>query len=110
MSASNDLQWEQFARLGEMIGDGLHNEPDGKWISREYKRLSELLIPEIKDMKSANRKLKAGKINEQVANLISKIKCKKDGCGGDLRQSRSGSKICYCKNCNARYKAVKSKN
>lgn len=28
----------QLVKLGDMMGDGLHLEPDGKWISKEYKQ------------------------------------------------------------------------
>ena len=33
-SKDNEHLWRQFCRLGEMMGDGLHYEPDGKWIER----------------------------------------------------------------------------
>lgn len=29
----------QLVKLGDMIGDGLHDEPDGKWITKEYRHL-----------------------------------------------------------------------
>lgn len=44
---SNDkFLWNQFCRLREMIGDGLHHEEP--WISKEYKKLQKILIPETK--------------------------------------------------------------
>lgn len=36
----NEHLWRQFEKLGEMMGDGLHHEADGKWISVEYKKLA----------------------------------------------------------------------
>lgn len=98
----NEFEWNQFCRLGEMMGDGLHHESDGKWIPREYKRLSKILIPEIKEREKEQRKLKAIRINEQMDKILEKNKC---SCGGNLKQKRSGSKVCYCLDCNNRYVA-----
>ena len=42
----NEHLWRQFEKLGEMIGDGLHLEEDGKWISSEYNKLAKILCPE----------------------------------------------------------------
>ena len=36
----NQDLWNRFIRLGDMMGDGLHHEPDGKWIERDYKPIS----------------------------------------------------------------------
>ncbi len=105
-SENNSHLWNQFIKLGEMMGDGLHHESDGKWISREYKKLSKILVPEIKEVDQKKRKLKAENINKQIANLILIKKC---SCGGSLKQGRAGSKICYCTICNNRYKAVSVK-
>jgi len=48
-SDNNEHLLAQLVKLGDMMGDGLHNEPDGKWIEREYRsgtkhKLMELLI------------------------------------------------------------------
>lgn len=100
----NQFEWDHFCKLGEMIGDGLHNEPDGKWISKEYARLSKILIPELKEEAKARRVLKNAHIDAQMTKLIGLKKCV---CGGILKQSRSGSKIAYCTQCDQRYKARK---
>ena len=98
----NEFEWRQFCRLGEMMGDGLHYEPDGKWIAKEYRRLAKILIPEMREENKAIRKLKSASIDEQMKNLLSEKKCE---CGGDLKQKRSGAKVAYCENCNQRYVA-----
>jgi len=98
-SKPDALLWSQFCKLGEMMGDGLHNEPDGKWISKEYKRLYKILMPE---QTAINRKLKAEAIDAQMAKLLEGRKC---DCGGEIKQGRSGSKVAYCKNCNNRFVA-----
>ena len=101
---SNKHKWDQFCRLGEMMGDGLHHESDGKWITREYKRLSKGLIPEVKKVEQERRKLRASATNEKINNMLSTFRC---SCGCELKQSRSGSKVAYCTGCNLRYKAGK---
>lgn len=29
--------YDRLIRLGDLMGDGCHLEPDGKWIEREYR-------------------------------------------------------------------------
>lgn len=102
---NNDFMWRQFVKLGDMMGDGLHLEPDGKWITKEYNRLSRILNPEIyQDI----RKRKADAVNTRMAELLQSHKCTK--CNGELKQSRKGSKVCYCTNCGIRYKASAKPN
>lgn len=101
----SEADWNRFIRLGEMIGDGLHNEPGGKWISRDYKALAKFLIPEdeeSKRIKLDRRRRKNAAIDEQMQTLLTKHKCQ---CSGSLKQSRSGSKVAYCEVCNSRYVA-----
>jgi len=107
MDNENQHLWNQFVKLGDMMGDGLHHESDGKWISREYNKLAKILIPEIKEAEQVRRKRKADNTNEQMAKLLEVKKCT---CGGNLKQSRSGSKICYCDICKKRYKATSANN
>jgi ribosomal protein L37AE/L43A len=104
----NELEWNQFIQLGEMIGDGLHHEPDGKWITRDYKRLAKILIPEIKEAEKERRKARANNRSEQISKLIIDKKC--TNCGGDLVQKRKGTLIVYCDKCNSRFKAVTRKS
>lgn len=96
--------WNQFIRLGEMIGDGLHHEEP--WISREYKKLMLILNPDIRE----SLKLKKVERNKSVDTSIQKlVESKNCSCGGKLIQSRSGSLILNCSVCKTRYKAKKSK-
>lgn len=99
---NDQLLWRQFERLGEMIGDGLHYESDGKWITKEYKKLSHILIPELKEEEKERRKHKANHIDEQMKSLMEIRKC---NCGGTLVQKRKGTKVCYCSICDTRYVA-----
>lgn len=98
----NEYEWSQFVKLGDMMGDGLHYEPDGKWIVREYNRLAKILVPEIREAHAERRKLKAARTNEQMTKLLEEKKCK---CGGNLKQNRSGSKKCTCTLCGLQYVA-----
>jgi hypothetical protein len=102
----NQDLWNRFIRLGDMIGDGLHYESDGKWIEREYNKLARILIPEIKESDKQRRKDKAIRINKQMDVLLQNKKC---SCGGQLQQKRSGTIVVYFSVCNARYKAVTKK-
>lgn len=98
----NEFEWSQFCKLGEMIGDGLHYEEP--WISKEYKRLSRILIPEIKEQEAENRRKKNENINKQIVEKLKIDKCPK--CSSELKQTRSGSKVVQCINedCKAKFK------
>lgn len=78
-----------------MIGDGLHREPDGKWISKEYQQTAKALglLPK--------RTVNVAGINQAVTEALTRHKCK---CGGELKQTRSGSKRVKCVVCESRYK------
>jgi hypothetical protein len=102
----NSFEWNQFCRLGEMIGDGLHYEPDGKWITKEYRRLSKILMPELRQQDKVKRNLKAVSIDKQMKEMLLTKRCE---CGGILKQKRFGTKVCYCEKCNARYVASSKK-
>lgn len=94
MARENEFEWRQFCRLGEMIGDGLHHEEP--WISKEYKKLQKILLPETeieKEYKRKARKLRNQNIDKQIAERLQTDKCT---CGSELKQSRSGSKTVAC--------------
>jgi hypothetical protein len=98
----NEFEWRQFCRLGEAIGDGLHYEDS--WISKEYKMLQKILLPETdeeKEYKRKIRKLKNQNIDKQVVERLKIDRCK---CGSELKQIRSGSKTVKCIECGSRYK------
>ena len=104
MARENEFEWRQFCRLGEMIGDGLHHEEP--WISREYKRLQKILIPETKeekDFKRSARKMRNKSIDQQIQEKLKKDLC---SCGSKLKQTRSGSKVVICEHsgCGKKYK------
>lgn len=35
--------YDRLIRLGDLMGDGCHLEPDGKWIEKEYRDIVRLL-------------------------------------------------------------------
>jgi hypothetical protein len=99
-----DFLHNQLIKLGDMMGDGLHYEPDGKWIEKEYRKVFNLLYPE---HKKELRSKKSDRTNEQMKKLLEMKTC---SCGGKLKQARSGSSVAYCEVCNNRYKATKKKS
>ena len=111
MEAKKELSFEvdreylhrQLVRLGDMIGDGLHLEPDGKWITREYRKVSRSLGY----LKPKPRKNRSQEINDAMALRVAEVNCQK--CGGQLKQTRSGSMKAACA-CGAKYTLLKRSN
>lgn len=93
---------KDLVKLADMMGDGLHLEPDGKWISKEYSKIFNTLYPGVKN------KHKNEVINGKMSLLVSKNKCVK--CGGGLKQVRKNSKIAKCLECPAKYKMTAKHN
>lgn len=92
---------QQLIKLGDMMGDGLHHEPGGKWINREYKKVCRALgyIP--------TKKRDIDGINKRVSDCIANNSCKK--CSGDLKQTRSGSYRVACVSCGSKYQLKKGR-
>ena len=98
---SDDLMWNQFCWLGEMISDGLADEPDGAWIRKEYRQMAIALgIAKPSDFRKP-RKNHNKQINDFMAERLKIAVCKK--CGGKLKQTRSGSLRGKCEKCNLIY-------
>lgn len=96
----NASLYAQLIKLGDMMGDGLHHEPGGKWIEKEYGKILRLLdlIPK-KDYTARN---------EKVAKWCVGKTC--DKCGGGLKQTRSGSNRVICTECKTKYQLTTKKN
>ena len=100
-SAERDFLFRQLDRLGQMLADGLGDEPDGKWIRQEYRRCAIALgIAKPSDFRKP-QKNHTKQINEFMQKRIKDIKCKYCGC--ELVQIRSGSFNAKCKSCGVRY-------
>lgn len=93
--SNDDFLLHQLCGLGEMLADGLGDEPDGKWIGREYRSVARRLGI----VKS--RQNNTQEINDFMAEHIKTLKC--PFCGGGLRQSRSGSLRGICKLCSKKF-------
>lgn len=98
---SNDFLHDQLVKLGDMIGDGLHHEPDGRWIAKEYARIARALGY------APPRSSNVQAINESMAIALSKTRC--PNCGGALRQTRSGARRARCSGCEKLYQFKKGK-
>lgn len=48
---NEDYLHDRLIALGDMMDDGLHHEPKGKWIEKEYKKVHGILYPKIKTKK-----------------------------------------------------------
>ena len=89
----------QLVKLGDMMGDGLHREPDGKWIEKEYRQVMVALgmIPK--------RKRNTSAINQRMQQRVKDVSCQ--NCGGQLKQTRSGSKRAACTTCPSKWQLLK---
>ncbi len=87
-TTDTDYLHRQLIKLGDMMGDGLHLEPDGKWISKEYKRVAKALGYGPKRRNNSER------INQAMVKRVADVNC--GHCGGPLRQTKSGSKRAVC--------------
>lgn len=94
---SKDFLWDQLIKLGDMMGDGLHLEPGGKWIEKEYRNICIQLGLIEKKPKTYNSK----SINEFMIKRLREVKC---DCGSELKQSRSGSFVAKCLKCDKKYR------
>lgn len=84
---------DKLVHLGDMMSDGLHREPGGKWIEKEYKETLKALGL----LESVNN---SDKINEFMVKRLKEVKCT---CGSELVQSRSGSFIGKCIKCGKKF-------
>lgn len=98
MSNDNDFLLNQLVKLGDMMGDGLHHEPDGKWIEKEYRKVAEQLGI-IKQRPKSN-----DEIDRYMAERCNVEKCE---CGGVLKQSRKGAFVAKCVRCGLKYRLGK---
>lgn len=96
----------QLVKLGDMIGDGLADEPGGEWIRKEYSQVMRSLgiIPPRK-----RRPRPEGvndKINEVMATRITEEEC--PSCKRfSLKQTRKGSMSAKCTLCGRSFKLLR---
>lgn len=95
MTEDREFLHNQLIKLGDMMGDGLHYEPDGKWISKEYRRISKILFPEMFPKRDFSFR------DNKVAEWCKSHKC--DKCGDELKQTKSGALRVVCLNCKTKY-------
>lgn len=99
MTNDKEFLLNQLVKLGDMIGDGLHNEPGGAWIEKEYRKtLKQLGLIKPKSTKS---------IDKFMVERCNKEKCT---CSGTLKQVRKGSFVAKCTICGEKYRLGQRKN
>lgn len=99
MEQDRDFLHSQLVKLGDMMGDGLHHEPGGGWISREYNKICRILFPDMIPKKDYSKK------NEAVRKWCNSHQCSQ--CKGVLKQTRSGSLRVVCQDCGAKFQLSK---
>lgn len=97
---SRDILYDQLVHLGDMIGDGLADEPGGEWIRKEYHNTAKTLGL-LKNTRQNNSK----QIDDFMSKRIKEFKC---SCGSSVKQVRKGSFITLCNNCGKKYKLGKA--
>jgi len=99
LDETNAQLHRDLIKLGDMIGDGLHREPGGQWINKEYRKVLKALgmLPP--------RQNNTARIDEHMIKRISDVSC--GNCNGQLKQTRSGSKRAYCLGCNTKWQLLK---
>lgn len=93
----------QLVKLGDMMGDGLHLEPGGKWISRDFPRLQ---AGHASPGDCPPRASRSAAINERMAKALLTARCE---CGSTLKQTRAGSMRAQCMTCERRYQFKRAK-
>lgn len=98
--------YSQLVKLGDMMGDGLHLEPGGKWIRSEYRKIARALgltLPS-KARKRTPESIK--EIDRLMAQRVAEVECPK--CNALLlKQTRSGAMTAACTSCGGRYKLLR---
>ena len=107
MDKDKAFLYRQLIKLGDMMGDGLHYEPGGKWISKEYKQIARVLGLNPKKRKGFPKKNNLKIINENMVDRIKTTSC--SICEGDLHQTRLGSMRAKCADCGAIFQLLKRK-
>lgn len=100
MTEDKEFLHRQLIRLGDMMGDGQHLEPGGKWIEREYAKVMRALgmLPK----KPRN----TAAINDAMTRRVAEVPC---ACGAALRQVRKGSLVGVCSRCGKKYRLLEQK-
>ncbi len=92
----------QLIKLGDMMGDGLHYEPDGKWIEKEYRKI----LKALGYIKTKSKTKNIKNINDKMLERVKVFRCQ---CGSEVKQTRSGSMRTKCIDCGNRYQLLKRK-
>ena len=95
----------QLTHLGDMIGDGLHHEPGGKWISQEYVQVARALGIAMPSTRKPRLESETQAINTLMTERVRQVRCTK--CGGELKQTRSGSTRAICGECGLKFSLLK---
>lgn len=105
-SLDQDFLYSQLIKLGDMMGDGLHLEPDGKWISKEYRKVTKALGLNTPVKRRPRTAEQITEIDTRMAQRV--IECECPLCKkASLKQIRSGSMKAKCTICSRGYTLLK---
>ena len=98
---TRDYLQKQLVKLGDMMGDGEHLEPGGKWISAEYRKVAQALgyMPKVSFRQRNPDIIK--EIDLRMAERVTEVACP-DCKRYVLQQTRSGSMTAVCTHCQIR--------
>ena len=97
--------YKDLVKLGDMMGDGLHLEPGGKWISRDYKKICVALGLTPARRRTPVTPERTQQINDSMAKRCEAVPCSQ--CDGKLKQTQSGSMRAVCTECGQKYQLLK---
>lgn len=92
---------DRLVKLGDMLGDGLADEPGGREILREYKAVARQLGY------GPSQEMRRARIDAAMEKAVQVQRCK---CGGALVQTRKGALRAQCVLCKQRYQFSQKSN
>lgn len=102
-----EIRWlyQQLDKCGQMIAEDDEWGATRRELNREYRRivgaLARLEPEKWRDLPMLQRQKPSEKYDQLVAEFCQKNRCR--SCGGEMRQSRSGSLRIVCQQCGAKY-------
>ncbi|MCU6214465.1 hypothetical protein [Enterobacter bugandensis] len=97
---------KQLIKLGDMMGDGMHLEPGGSWIKKDYARVARALGNAMPSTRRKRPKALTDQINKRMSERTSESECPE--CKRfSLKQTRSGSMKARCTICGRGYTLLK---
>lgn len=99
---------KQLIKLGDMMGDGMHLEPGGSWIKKDYARVARALGIAMPPTRRKRPQALTDRINKRMAERTRESECPQ--CKHfSLKQTRSGAMKARCTICGRGFMLLKIK-